>query len=120
MFVHSHLASNPVRTEFTKPKRRRNLPEQGDNIHMLDEALGVGVVLGPEVHELAEVVRPEDRPVAGEVVEVVHDDGDEEVEHKEGAHHEEADEEGVGHVGAAALGLAGVVRFGVTNGTLAR
>ena len=98
MFVHSHLASNPVRTEFTKPKRRRNLPEQGDNIHMLDEALGVRVILGPEVDKLPEVVRAEDGPVPGEIVEIVHDDGDEQVKHEEGADNEEADEEGVGHV----------------------
>ena len=117
--MHIHLARHSVRTQLAKSKGRRNFPEQSDNIHVLDEALGVGVILGPEVHELAEVVRPEDGPVAGEVVEVVHDDGDEEVEHKEGAHHEEADEEGVGHVGATTLRLAGVVRFGVTNGALA-
>ena len=108
-----------MRTQLAKSKGRRNFPEQSDNIHVLDEALGVGVILGPEVHELAEVVRPEDGPVAGEVVEVVHDDGDEEVEHKEGAHHEEADEEGVGHVGATALLLASIVRLRVTDCSLA-
>ena len=48
------------------------------------------------------MVRAEDGGVPGEVVEVVHDDGDEEVEHDEGAEEDEADEVGVGHHGAAA------------------
>ena len=39
----------------------------------------------------------------GEIVEVVHDDGDEEVDHDEGAEEDEGDEVDVGHVGAAAL-----------------
>ena len=85
---------------------------------MFDEALGVRVVLGPEVNKLPEMVGPEDGPVPREVVEVVHDDGNEEVEHKEGANHEEADEEGIGHVGAAALRLASVIRHWVTNSPL--
>ena len=92
-----------MRTQLAKSKGRRNFPEQSDNIHVLDEALGVGVILGPEVHELAEVVRPEDGPVAGEVVEVVHDDSHEQVEDEEAAHDEEADEVDVGDIIAAAL-----------------
>ena len=39
----------------------------------------------------------------GEIVEIVHDDGDEEVDHDEGAEEDEGDEVDVGHVGAAAL-----------------
>ena len=39
----------------------------------------------------------------GQIVEVVHDDGDEEVDHDEGAEEDEGDEVDVGHVGAAAL-----------------
>ena len=65
--------------------------------------LGVWVVLGPQPHELVEVVGAEDGPVAGEVVEVVHDDGHEQVEDEEAAHDEEADEVDVGDVIAAAL-----------------
>ena len=57
--------------------------------------------------------------VVVEVVEVVHDDGDKQVEHQEGADHEEADEEGVGHVGATALLLASIVRLRVTDCSLA-
>ena len=39
----------------------------------------------------------------GEIVEIVHDDCDEEVDHDEGAEEDEGDEVDVGHVGAAAL-----------------
>ena len=39
----------------------------------------------------------------GQIVEVVHDDCDEEVDHDEGAEEDEGDEVDVGHVGAAAL-----------------
>ena len=45
----------------------------------------------------------QDGGVSGEVVEVVHDDSHEQVEHKEGAKEDEGDEIGVGHVGAASL-----------------
>ena len=48
-------------------------------------SLCAGVVLCPDADELVEVVRAEDGGVPGEVVEVVHDDGHEEVEHDEGA-----------------------------------
>ena len=46
-------------------------------------------------------MRAQDRPVSGQVVEVVHDDGHEEVEDEEGTEDEEADEVNVGKVGAA-------------------
>ena len=65
--------------------------------------LGVRVVLGPQPHELVEVVGAEDGPVAGEVVEVVHDDGHEQVEHEEGAENEEGDEVNVGEVSSTTL-----------------
>ncbi len=39
----------------------------------------------------------------GEIVEVVHDDGHEEIEHEEAAEEDEGDEEGEGDVGAAGL-----------------
>ena len=45
----------------------------------------------------------EDGGVPGEVVEVVHDDGHEEVDHDEAAEEDEADEVEVGGVAAAAL-----------------
>ena len=52
------------------------------------------------------MVRAQDGRVSGQVVEVVHDDGHEQVEHQEGAEEDEGDEVGVGEGGAA--GLEGV------------
>ena len=49
------------------------------------------------------MVGAEDGPVPGEVVEVIHDDGDKEVQNEEGAKHEEGDEVDVGKVGSATL-----------------
>ena len=62
-----------------------------------------GVEVRPCGDELAQVVGAEDGGVAGEVVEVVHDDGHEEVDHDEAAEEDEADEVEVGGVAAAAL-----------------
>ncbi len=42
------------------------------------------------------MVSPQDGRVSGQVVEVVHDDGHEQVEHQEGAEEDEGDEVGVG------------------------
>ena len=75
--------------ELSKAERRRDLPQQGHHVHVLDEALGVRVVLRPEVDKLSEMVRAEDGPVPGQVVEVVHDDGYEQVEDEEAADDEE-------------------------------
>ena len=88
-------------TQLAKPERRRDLPQQSHHVHVLDPTLGVRVVLRPERDELPQVVGAQDGPVPRQVVEVVHDDGHEEVEDKEGAEDEEADEVNVGKVGAA-------------------
>ena len=47
-------------TELSEPEWRRDLPEEGDDVDMLDPPLGIRVVLGPQPHELVEVVRAED------------------------------------------------------------
>ena len=65
--------------------------------------LSEGVVLAPHGDELAEMVGSEDGGVPGEVVEAVHDDGDDDVEHDEGAEEDEGDEVGDGEVVAARL-----------------
>ena len=61
----------------------------------------------------------QDAPVPGQVVEVVHDDSNEEVEDEEAADDKESDEVEVGEVGAAAVAQGVVVvRLGVTDGFL--
>jgi hypothetical protein len=49
------------------------------------------------------VVGSQDGAVSGQVVEVVHDNGDEEVEHDEGAEEDEGDEVDVSERGPAVL-----------------
>ena len=47
---------------------------------MLDATFGIWVILRPQCDELIEVVRPEDGPITGQVVKVVHDDSHEQVD----------------------------------------
>ena len=82
---------------------------------MLDEPFGIGIILAPEMNKLREMVRPKNGPIPGEVVKVVHDDGNEEVEDEEGANDEEADEVGIGNIGAAPSLFSRVVRCFVTR-----
>ena len=81
---------------------------------MFDEPFGVRVVFAPEMDKLGEMVGTKDGPIPSEVVKVVHDDSNKEVEDEEGADNEEADEVGVGNVGAATSFLSGIVRCFVT------
>ena len=76
---------------------------------MLDEPFGIGIILAPEMNKLREMVRPKNGPIPGEVVKVVHDDGNEEVEHQEGTDDEEADEVDVGKVAPTALRFSSIV-----------
>ena len=73
-----------MRAELSEPEGRRDLPEEGDDVDVLDPSLGVRVVLAPEADELVEVVRAQDGPVARQVVKVVHDDRHEQVQDQEG------------------------------------
>ncbi len=50
------------------------------------------VILGPDPEELVQVMGSQDGRVSGEIVEVVHDDSDEQVQHEEGAQEDEGDE----------------------------
>ncbi len=62
-----------------------------------------GVKLGPGGDELAQVMRSEDGGVPCQVIEVVHDDGHEQIEHDEAAEEDEGDKVDVRHVRAARL-----------------
>ena len=53
--------------------------------------------------ELVQMVRAEDRPVAGQVVKVVHDHCHKQVEDEEAAYDEETDEVNIGEVVPAPL-----------------
>ena len=56
-------------------------------------------------------MRPQNGPVAGEVIKVVHDDCNEEIEHQEGTDDEEANEVDIGKVASAALLFSRIVRL---------
>ena len=66
---------------------------------------------------LIEVMRTEYGPVPGEIVEVVHDDGDKEVEDEEWADNEETDEVKVSEIASTAIRVLGVFWHGVTHST---
>ena len=51
----------------------------------------------------------QDGPVTGEVVKVVHDDGNKQVEDQEGTDHKEADKEWVGHIGATSFRFTSII-----------
>ena len=68
-----------------------------------EDLLCTGIVLRPDPDELVQVVSPEDGAVPGQVVEVVHDNSHEQVQHEEAAEEDEGDEEEVGDVAAAGL-----------------
>jgi len=59
------------------------------------------------------MVRAKNGPISRQIVEVVHDDGHEQVQNEEGADNEEGDKVGEGKVGATTLFAVGVVRVGV-------
>ena len=83
------LAGHAVGTQLAKAERRRDLPQQSHHVHVFDPSLGVRVVLRPQPDKFIKMVRAQDGPVACQVVEVVHDDGHEEVEDEEAADDEE-------------------------------
>jgi hypothetical protein len=87
--------------QLAEAKWRRDLSEQCDDIQMFDATFSVGIVLGPETYELLQMMRTEDTPVSRQVIEVVHDDGDEQVDDEKRAEHEERDEIRIGEVDAA-------------------
>ncbi len=62
-----------------------------------------GIIFWPGGNELSQVMRAQDGGVSGQVVEVVHDDGDEEVEHDEWTQEDEGHEVDVGQGRAAVL-----------------
>ena len=81
-----YLASHTVRAEFAKTKGRWNFAKQSDNINMFNPAFCVRIILAPKTHKLVQMVRAQNRPIPGQVVKIVHDDGDEQVKNQEGTY----------------------------------
>lgn len=93
--VHRHIhpdelfVREPIRTFVAKPQRRVHVLQHVVHLRVVNFAGGVRIVLGPDPYELVEMMGAQDRRVAREVIEVVHDDGDEEIQHEERAEEDE-------------------------------
>ena len=81
-----YLASHTVRAEFAKTKGRWNFAKQSNNINMFNPAFCIRIILAPKSHKLIQMVRAQNRPIPGQVVKIVHDDGDEQVKNQEGTY----------------------------------
>ena len=66
--------------QFAKAQRRRYLSEQSDHVQVFDPAFGVRVVLAPQAHELVQMMRSQNRPIARQIIEIVHNDGHEQID----------------------------------------
>ena len=53
--------------------------KQNYNIHVLDAASSLGIILGPDPHVLVQMMWAENRPITCQIVKVIHDDSDEQV-----------------------------------------
>jgi len=69
----------------------------------------VRVVLGPDADKLVEMMSAQNRRVPREIIEIVHDDGDEQIQHEERTEENERHEVDVSYVGAAIVGLVVLV-----------
>ena len=79
-----------LRVVNTAPEQRNKVVNK-DRIFSQDNdiSLRAGVILRPDPDEFVEVVGSEDGGVSGQIVEVVHNDSHEEVEHYEAAEEDE-------------------------------
>lgn len=120
--VHRHvhpdklLVGKPVRTFVSKPQRRIHVLQHVVHLRVMDLAGRVWVVFGPYTDELVQVVGAKYGRVPRQVIEIVHDNGDEQIQHQERTEEDERDEIGVRYVRAtAAILFAG---FRVARTTL--
>lgn len=72
-----------MRTQFAKPKRRGDFPQQSYHVQVLDATFGVWIVLTPQADELVQMVGPQDWPISCQVVKVVHDDSNKQINNLE-------------------------------------
>jgi hypothetical protein len=45
-----------VRTELPEAEWRRDLSEEGDDVHVFDPTLRIRIILGPQPHKLVQMV----------------------------------------------------------------
>ena len=68
-----------MRAELSKSQGWGYSLKQNYNIHVLDAASSLGIILGPDPHVLVQMMWAENRPITCQIVKVVHDDSDEQV-----------------------------------------
>ena len=95
------LVGQPVGALGPEAQRRVHVLQHVVHLRVENPAGGARVVLGPNPQELVQVVGAQNGRVPGQVVEVVHDDGHEQIEHEERAQEDERHEVGVSEVRAA-------------------
>lgn len=111
VIVHWHIHSDEflvreaIRAFIAKSQRRVHILQHVVHFRIVDLAGGVRIILGPDPHEFVEMVGTQDRRVPREIIEVVHDDGDKEIQHEKRADEDEGHEVSVGDVGAAIFRL---------------
>lgn len=47
---------------------------------MLDTTSGVRIIFAPKTDEFVKMMRAQDRPIARKVIEIIHDDGDKQID----------------------------------------
>ena len=68
-----------MRAELSKSQGWGYSLKQNYNIHVLDAASSLGIILGPDPHVLVQMMWAENWPITSQIVKVVHDDSDEQV-----------------------------------------
>ena len=97
-----------MRAELSKAQGRRNLTQQSDHVNVFDASFGIRIVFTPQPDKLVEMVGAQNGPIPGQVVKVIHDDGNEQVENEEGTDNEKGDEIRVGEIGTTTRRISGI------------
>ena len=78
---------------------------------MLYLPLGIRIIFRPKDNKFSQVMGAKNGPIPGKVIKVVHDDGNEKVEDKEGTDDEESDKVYIGKIRTTSTFLASIVRL---------
>lgn len=93
--VHRHihpdelLVREPIRALVAKPQRWIHILQHVVHLRVVNLAGGVRIVFGPDPHEFVEMMRAENRRIPCKIIEIIHDNGDKEIQHEERAEEDE-------------------------------
>lgn len=101
--IHSDefLISQPIRAFIAEAQGRIHVLEHVVHLAVMDLTGRVWIVFGPYPDEFVQMMSTENGRVPREVVEIVHDDGNEQIQHQERTEEYEGNEISVGDVGTA-------------------